>query len=229
MADKFQCHFCKKEFTRERTLEIHLCEPKRRWMNKDDKTVRIALASWLHWCKKSGLYMNKKTALSYDDFMRSTAYIAFVQFGNFVDQNNISNYLAYIDFMIKHNYKMPSWTKDSTYEYFIKMNTRQETVEEAIQRTIKFMDKWSSDNDEEWTDFFTKITNQQALDWLRTGRISPWIFFTSEKAQNKLGEMTDEQIMLLDKYLDVKWWQQNLRRKPKDKQFVDQIVKEYEI
>lgn len=228
-SDKHQCHFCKKEFTKERTLEIHLCEKKRRWMNKDDKNVRIAFASWLHWCKKSGLYMNKKSQLSYEDFMNSTAYISFVQFGHFVDENHIVNYLAYIDFMIKNNYKFNSWFKNSTYEYFVKMNTRQETIEDAVQKTIKFMDKWSHENDEEWTDFFNKISKQQALDWLRSGRISPWIFFTSSKAQNLLNQMTDEQLMLLDQYLDVKWWTQTMRRKPQDRQFVEQIVKEYEI
>lgn len=229
MTERHQCHFCKKEFTRVKSLEIHLCEQKRRWMNKDDKAVRIAYASWLHWCKKSGLYMTKKTPLSYEDFMKSTAYTSFVKFGHFVDELSISNYLAYIDFMIKNNYRMNMWTKDSIYEHFIKMNVRQESVEDAIQRTIKFMDKWSADVNEEWTDFFIKITNQEALDWLRSGRISPWIFFTSEKAQSKINDMTDEQLLLLDKYLDVKWWNQNLRRKLKEKQFVEQIVKEYEI
>lgn len=229
MADKFQCHFCKKEFSRESTLEVHLCEKKRRWMNKDDKNVRIAFASWLHWCKKSGLYLNKKGGLTYTDFMNSTAYIAFVKFGYFVEEYKITNYLAYIDFMIKNNYKMPAWNKDSTYEYFVKMNMRQETIDEAIEKTIKFIDKWSYENHNQWNDFFDVISGQQVLDWLRGGRISPWVFFTSEKAQNLMGRMTDEQLILLDKYIDVKWWMQVMRRKAKDKQFVEQIVKEYEL
>lgn len=229
MTDKHKCHFCEKGFAKERTLDVHICEKKRRWMNKDDRNVRIAYASWLHYCKKTGLYANKKGPLSYDDFMRSSIYITFVRFGHFVEETKMQNYLAYVDFMIKNNYKNADWDKNSVYEYFIKMNTRQESIEDAIQKTIKFMDKWSSDQNEEWTDFFIKITNQQALDWLRSGRISPWIFLTSSKARSKMDEMTDEQLMLLDKYLDVKWWNQNLRRKPQDRQYVEQLVREYEI
>jgi hypothetical protein len=227
--EKPQCHFCKKIFTRLSSLNVHLCESKRRWANRDDKNVRMAFAAWLHWCKKTGMYYNKKTALTYDDFMNSSAYIPFVKFGYFVEEHRISNYLSYIDFMVKNNYKISDWGKDSTYEYFIKMNTRQESVEDAIQKTIKFIDKWSIDNGIDWTDFFIKVSNQQVLDWLRSGRISPWLFFVSEKAQGKIHDMSDEQLILLDKYLDVKWWNQNLRRKPKEKQFVDQIVKEYNI
>ena len=131
--------------------------------------------------------------------------------------------------MIKNNYKMPAWNKDSTYEYFVKMNMRQETIDEAIEKTIKFIDKWSYENHSQWNDFFDVISGQQVLDWLRGGRISPWVFFTSEKAQNLMGRMTDEQLILLDKYIDVKWWMQVMRRKAKDKQFVEQIVKEYEL
>ena len=229
MSEKFKCHFCEKEFSKEKTLDVHLCEKKRRWMNKDDKHVRIAYASWLHWCKKSGLYMNKKGGLTYEDFMNSSAYISFVKFGFFVDEYHITNYLAYIDFMIKNNYKMNSWNKDSTYEYFVKMNMRQEPIDEAVGKTVKFIDKWAVDSDCPWNDFFCHISGQQALDWLRSGRISPWVFFTSDKAQELMGRMTDEQLILLDKYIDVKWWMQVMRRKAKDKQFVEQIVKEYEL
>lgn len=227
--EKHECSFCNKLFTRPSSLNVHICEPKRRWMNKDDKHVRIAFASWLHWCKKTGLYMNKKAALTYDDFMKSSSYITFVKFGLFVEEYHLVNYLTYLDFMIKNNYKAQDWCKDSVYEYFVKMNIRQESVEDAIQRTVTFIEKWSADNGETWNDFFHQISSQQALDWLRAGRISPWIFFTSEKAQELMGHMTDEQILLLDRYLDIKWWSQAMRRKMKDKQFVEQIVKEYEL
>lgn len=228
MADKHQCSFCKKSFTREKTLSVHLCEQKRRWINKDEKHVRMAFASWLHWCKKTGLYLNKKS-LTYDDFMKSSVYITFVKFGLYVEDLHMSNYLAYIDFMIKHNYKVTDWFKNSTYEYFVKMNTRQETVEDAIQKTIKYMDKWSIENHEDWTLFFEKISSQQVLDLLRNGRISPWIFFISKKAQSLLMTMSDEQVMLLDQFIDIKWWTALLRRKPNDRQFVEQIVEEYGI
>lgn len=228
MAERHQCNFCKKEFTRPKTLEVHICEQKRRWINKDERAVRIAYASWQHWCKRTGLHLNKKN-VSYEDFMKSSTYITFVKFGNFVEENRLSNYLAYIDFMIKQNYKSNDWLKNSTYEYFIKMNIRQESIEDAIQRTVTFMDKWSTEHEEDWTTFFEKISGQEALDWLRSGRISPWIFFISKKAQMLLATMSDEQVMLLDRYLDIKWWSATLRRKPKDRIFVEQMVEDYMI
>ena len=38
-SKKFKCPYCGKEFTRERTLQVHMCEPKRRYLQKDEKWV----------------------------------------------------------------------------------------------------------------------------------------------------------------------------------------------
>ena len=82
ISEKFKCDFCKKEFARERTLDSHLCEKKRRWINRDSKEIRIALASWQHWCRKTGMYATNKT-MDYRDFMDTTVYTTFVRFGSF--------------------------------------------------------------------------------------------------------------------------------------------------
>ena len=37
-----KCTYCDKEFTRERTLQVHLCEPKRRHLQKNEKWVQNA-------------------------------------------------------------------------------------------------------------------------------------------------------------------------------------------
>ena len=39
MANTNRCTYCGKEFAKERTLQVHLCEPKRRYLQKDEKWV----------------------------------------------------------------------------------------------------------------------------------------------------------------------------------------------
>ncbi len=36
-SKKYKCPYCGKEFTKERTLQVHMCEPKRRYLQKDEK------------------------------------------------------------------------------------------------------------------------------------------------------------------------------------------------
>ena len=35
------CEYCKKSFAKEKNLIAHLCQPKRRWLQKDDKAVML--------------------------------------------------------------------------------------------------------------------------------------------------------------------------------------------
>ncbi len=50
---KFKCEFCAGEYLRESTLLTHMCESKRRWMNKDLQGNRIAYQAFVQFYKKN--------------------------------------------------------------------------------------------------------------------------------------------------------------------------------
>ena len=77
----YTCEFCKKSFVKERTLMVHVCEKKRRSMNRDEQYVKIGFMSFQRWYKMNG-YKKEKT---YEDFMQSTFYIVFTKFGRHID------------------------------------------------------------------------------------------------------------------------------------------------
>jgi len=39
----YKCEYCGNGYMREKTLAAHMCEPKRRWLQKDEKRVRYGL------------------------------------------------------------------------------------------------------------------------------------------------------------------------------------------
>ena len=43
-STKFKCPYCGKEFTRERTLQVHMCEPKRRHLQKNEKWAQCSIS-----------------------------------------------------------------------------------------------------------------------------------------------------------------------------------------
>ena len=81
VKQKHRCEFCNGEFVRESTLMTHMCESKRRWMNKDLQGNRIAFQAWNEFYKKNTTNKKKKT---YEDFIKSAYYTAFVKFGNYL-------------------------------------------------------------------------------------------------------------------------------------------------
>ena len=36
------CEYCNKSFARQKTMDVHMCEPKRRWSQKDNKVHVLA-------------------------------------------------------------------------------------------------------------------------------------------------------------------------------------------
>jgi hypothetical protein len=42
----YECEHCGKEFTRERTLMVHVCEQKRRYLQRDEKGVQVGFLAY---------------------------------------------------------------------------------------------------------------------------------------------------------------------------------------
>lgn len=225
----YQCEFCERSFVREKSLINHLCEQKRRWFMKDEPHARIGFHSWLRWYELSSTNAQRKRKRTYEEFMKSRYFIAFVKFGQHVVDTGLINPDQFIDFVIKNSIRLDDWCKSAVYEYYIKQYVRKENVTEAMERVILLMEDWSIKTGEEWYDFFRKVEPAEALTLIRTGKISPWVLLNVDSSNNLLDRMTDEQLLLVDKYIGVSWWKRHFSRHKADTAFVQKTLKEYGI
>jgi septin family protein len=107
---EFNCEFCGRDFLRESTMAKHLCENKQRWMNKDLQGNRIGFQAWIQFYKKNTSSKKNKT---YEEFIRSAYYSAFVKFGNYCADVNVINVSRYADWLLKNQISIDTWTKDT--------------------------------------------------------------------------------------------------------------------
>ena len=80
----YVCEYCNTGYTREKTLSVHMCEKKRRALQKDEKRVRFGLYAFQRFYILSAGSKREKT---YEEFCSSPYYNAFVKFGSFI--NNV--------------------------------------------------------------------------------------------------------------------------------------------
>lgn len=226
--ESFTCEFCNKSFQRERTLINHLCENKRRWANRDKKYVRLGFNAWIRWHELNTTTKNSVTK-SYKDFMKSKYYIAFTKFGRHVENTNMVNPNQFIDFVIKNHIKLDDWCKDSVYEAYVREVCRKEDVQTALERQVRIMESWADETGEEWTDFFKKINPNVATKMILSGRISPWILFNSKTVSYLFERMTDEQLELIEKFIDPKIWKIKMMKNKSDTKIVSEILEKYGI
>ena len=76
-----KCTYCGKFFARERTLQVHLCEPKRRHLQKNEKWVQNAFMVFQRFYE---IHQNNTKTKTYEQFCDSAYYNAFVKFGRYI-------------------------------------------------------------------------------------------------------------------------------------------------
>ena len=111
----YKCEYCGASFTREKTLAVHMCEQKRRHLQKSEKRVQLGFYAFNQFYRLSA---NSKKDKTYEDFCKSPYYNAFVKFGSFI--NNVKPLYPekYIDHVVTSGVKLDHWCREELYEKY---------------------------------------------------------------------------------------------------------------
>lgn len=217
-----KCEYCGKSFSREKTLFNHTCLKKSRWLNKNTKEGKLAFLIWQRFHEIS---MRGKTT-TYEKFVDSNLYGAFHKFAIYIIDLDIQNPKEFIDWVIKNQIPVDKWATDKTYDLYLKDVLRKETPDSGLERSMKLMQKWANDKNENWYNFFEKVNTNQALIWILSGKISPWIFILSERSNLLLERMNEEQLNLVNNIVDPITWKKKEKRWQKEITKIKKILQE---
>ena len=225
-STKFKCPYCGKEFTRERTLQVHMCEPKRRYLQKDEKWVVNAFMVFQRFYQ---IHQKNTKPKTYDEFVKSAYYNAFVKFGRYIMHINPLYPERYIDYVLHSKIKLDHWARDDLYEAYLIDAIKREPVEAALQRTITTMMDWATEQNVQWSDYFRLVNTNRAVQHIQQGKISPWLLLGCNAGKRMLKSLNDEQLEMISKYISLKFWSQKIKSSPADQLFVQETAKEAKI
>lgn len=223
VAKNYKCQYCGDAFSRETSLAAHLCEPKRRHQQRDEKGVKLGLQAWLRFYD---LTQGSSKLKSYDDFAKSPYYKAFVKFGRHIYNIKAINPSAFIDYVIKNNKKIDHWCKDKIYSEYLLEYLRRENPQDALERGIVEMQTWADENNSVVNHFFNYSTPSRLCSMIVNGRISPWLIYCSESGQTSLERLNDEQIAMIYSYIDPDYWQRKLKEYLADAEWCRTVLTE---
>jgi hypothetical protein len=219
----FNCVHCGKSFMKEKTLFAHMCEPKRRAMQKDEKRVQAGFMAFNRWYQ---LTQNSKKDKVYEDFCKSSYYNAFVKFGSFVNNVNPLYPSKFIDYVIKSGVKLDHWCRDELYETYLYDMIKVEPVESAVQRTVQTMMEWGDTSGAQFNHYFNYVNLNRAVHDIRNGKISPWVMLNCASGKKMLNNFNDEQLDLIAPAFDLPYWLRKFKEVPADVAMVSEICKE---
>lgn len=216
-----KCKFCNRVFKKESTLQIHLCEKKRRNLMKNEKWVQMGFRAFQRFYELS---QNMSAPKTWEEFINSRYYLSFTRFGKFCHDLQVIRFNEYTDFVIKGGLKIDTWVDDRAYEMFIGDFQKRETIDSAIERSIKFMEQWATNYDDQWFNFFRNGDNGLLTYWLKTGRVSPWIIFNCDSGMELLRRLNNEQMSLISTMIDPRIWTARLYENRADCESVKLIL-----
>ena len=212
MPKDFKCQYCGKSYVKESTLASHLCEPKRRFQQRNEIGVRLGFMSYQKFYKFT---QNKENA-TYEKFSASPYYTAFVKFGRHLHSINAIKPERFAEWVIKNNKKLDHWCKDAFYEEYLQGYNRIENPRDALERSIVEMGKWAVETDNPVNEYFRHASENRITRSITNGRISPWAIYTSESGIAVLSRLNEEQITLIYSWIDPDFWNIKLKRQVDD-------------
>jgi len=221
----FECQYCEAKFKSERTIMIHVCEPKRRYMNKDEKYSRLAFHAYSRFYELTQAVGGR----TFDDFAKSKFYLGFTKFGMHIININAVNPEDFIDFVIRNSVKLDRWCSDSVYETYIQELNRKESADRAVERSILLMQKWGADYDRPFSRFFKEVSKPLAIHYITSGRLSPWVIFNCDSGAELIDSFSDQELIMINEYLEPSFWTRKFEIRREDVQFVKMILKKAEI
>jgi len=219
----FVCQHCNKGFMQEKTLFVHVCEQKRRYLARTEKHVILGYDTFNRFYKMSQNFKGDKT---YEEFARSPYYNAFVKFGSFVSNVNPLYPDKFINYVVTSGVKLDHWCRDELYDDYVVHLIKSEPVEVALERSISHMLSWANDNDAQFNHYFLYVSLSRACYDIRDGKISPWLVLNCTSGKEMLKKFNDEQLMAVNVVMDVPFWINKFKRSPNDVALVKDVVKE---
>ena len=217
------CNYCSKSFKKESTLAVHMCEQKRRHMQKGDKHVQLGFRSYQLFYK---IGTNAKNDKTYEDFAKSQYYIAFCKFGYYCRDIGIDDVPGYTTWLVKNGTRLDNWGKDKQFTKWMKERLKSESVDRGVELTILFLQTWSEENNTQYHNYFNNIAPSLAVFHICSGKISPWVLFTSVAAQGLIDRMNAEQLKMITDYLEIDYWQRTMSVNPQDSKWVEGILEQ---
>jgi len=221
----YKCKYCDKEFRKESSLAVHLCEVKRRWKEERETGVQFGLQAYLRFYEMTQGSAKMK---SYADFVASPYYRAFVKFGRHMVAIRAVNPKVFIDWVIKENKKIDHWCHEAIYLEYLKGYMRKEAVQDALERALKEMQDYADSHPElkgGFSDYFRYGNTNRICHHIVNGRVSPWIVFNCDSGVAFLESLSDEQVAIVLPWIDPDFWQRKFQDYLADSEWVKQILK----
>jgi hypothetical protein len=217
----YQCQYCRKDFVKETSLAVHVCEQKKRRQERAERGVELGFQAYIRFYEMSQGSAKLKT---FDDFADSPYYRAFVKFGRYCVAIRAINPARFMEWVLKQNKKIDHWCRDVVYTEYLIYYLQVENINDALARAMEYSIDWAEKTGNPAQDCLRYGGTNATVYAVTTGRISPWVIYNSESGQKFLSTLDAGQIAMVWPYIDSDVWQKKFTDYTADQEYAKEIL-----
>ena len=222
-SQSYKCRFCEKEFRKESTLSAHLCEQKRRWQQETETGVQFGLRAYLQFYETT---QGSARLKSYEDFVNSPYYNAFVRYGRHLVAIRAINSNSFTAWLLNNNKKIDFWCKDSSYEEWLLEYLKKESPQDALERALREMEDYAGNSDiADFSQYFMYGNTNRICHHITTGRVSPWILYNCDTGIDFLNNLGEEHLAMVLAWIDPDYWGRKFKDYVADVEWCKHVLK----
>lgn len=194
------CRFCGAAYKTRRGIERHSCQRSKLAAEVGDASLVRAFYLFEFWFRYNGF--SKRKQKGYQEFCRSPYFRLFSE----LESKGLPSTKEYIRWLSDGRVPSNRWLLNATMEQFRVESERSGDAREKAMRSLEKMASWCDQAGIDVADFFSAIGPGEAVLWLQTGKLSPWVLIATSKLDDLVGRMSEEQATLLAREFDVDYW-----------------------
>lgn len=203
---KYKCTFCDREFVRKTWYEKHMCDKKKRFLDRNNIAVIRAHRLFNHWQRRCRL-LRRGAEKSMDEFLRSPFYKAFVRLSEFTSSEYVVSGFKYIDWLVDNKIPEARWCNPRDLDEYREYVRESEEPEEQAEITCKNIRVWCADNGIDMPEFFATVTPSQAMNMVRENKLSPWVLLGYQPCVDALtSRFKQDMLFTLNDHINVPYW-----------------------
>lgn len=205
-----KCNFCERTFTQPKRFASHMCETKRRFIEKDSRAGQMAYELFQRFQKFHRIRQTKKDPLM--TFLNSRHYRAFKTLAEFFLQTKPLDTNEYFEYLMQSNTPFRKWTSEDFYSEWVRGKIMMEDADSAVARSIETLLEFASERGISLNEVYHHLTGNRLSLWLRTGRISPWFIVLSKDPTILLDKLEPEMLSSLEDIINPLFWRMRYQK-----------------
>ena len=222
-----KCEYCKLTLKTESGFEKHACQNKKRFLKM--KETMPAYIMWTMFMKHHGLYrqynVDNSEQAKMKAFARSNQYLRFVKYQKWVEKIDPVDPMEYFQYLLDSEVPFKRWRNEEFYMQWMKKWVFHEEPDAAVTRTIVQIMEICRNNDIDIHEYQEALTPNRMALWIRSGKISPWFIFLSDKAKTLFAQIPEDEIGRLEDMINPTYWKMKMKKFPETNELKQQLQK----